>query len=309
MKSVTLELCVSWLILCAGCVSEFDAPAKLMAATAGQNIAMAGRSMQATVIDASTPDDEQNASDSVGGQPPLIINIDQSMIEQSIDGSVAPNEMTEPNDAVVLDAGLAESDSDLDAVDDMMVDDIGVVDGLVEPGPRMPNSVVSTMFAGNVSEGEIANDQCESGAVLTGLRGGLRVDESKIGRLSGVCGTPIVTADGTISVRGADVLVSRGRGQGDAFNLTCPVNEVVIGFQGREDGQLEALRLKCGRLQLDGNYLMPVAPSFTMMAGGNEGALFPEIQCPGRELATGLLTRSGSGIYAFALICDDVRRP
>ncbi|MEE2787700.1 MAG: hypothetical protein VX589_10205 [Myxococcota bacterium] len=300
--------CMACFILCASCVSDIEDGVGMDTSSRVQTD-WAGQPVKPSVIDASQRLDEMDAMRPMGGQTPLIINIDQLAEDPSTDAGLAGDLSDLRDGSTITDAESATIDGAMANVRDALnVPDASMdVDGIVPPLDRMPDSVSSTAYGGDTREGQTTNDQCEAGWVLTGVRGALMADTPEIGRLNGVCGQPIVDSTGNVSVTGVELLPVRGGGRGQEFALTCPLNEAVIGFTGRRGARLENIQLKCARLQMDGNYLMPVAPSFTMPVGTDDGRPFEAIQCPGRELAVGTLIRSSSAINALALICDDLR--
>jgi hypothetical protein len=90
------------------------------------------------------------------------------------------------------------------------------------------------------------------------------------------------------------------------WSMTCPNDEVVVGFYGRSGLILDQLGLVCGALSIEGTSVIVEETVSIGPFGGNGGSPFGE-GCPAGQIARGndLMVTDGAWVNAFALVCGE----
>jgi hypothetical protein len=168
----------------------------------------------------------------------------------------------------------------------------------------------STLQVGNMSGGIAANALCPMGQVLIGFSGALSAANGYIGKIRGQCGTLSISTSApfTISVTTGASLSTYGTFAAAPWSSFCPVNQVVVGFEGRSGLLVDRLSLHCAPLIISGPPFT-VATGFVsvlMSVGGAGGSPFSPVDCPDGQIATEARLRVGNGIDAFGLSCSTI---
>jgi hypothetical protein len=160
--------------------------------------------------------------------------------------------------------------------------------------------------------GAVYSDLCPADQLLIGFKG--TVDAAGgmtyLRSVQGVCGTLSVTGSGPykVNVTQAGQLSVRQTASAVAQSVTCPANQVIVGFGGRSGGFIDALDFRCAPLTIGG-----MSPSYTLgpgsisttgiIGGATGGSAFADIDCGAGKVAVGQAPHAGAAIDAFGLVC------
>jgi hypothetical protein len=236
------------------------------------------------------------------------------------DGGTAGSEMTADSGGEA--AVDASSDAPMDASD---ARDAKVDSSLIDSGlPKRPTGI--TMSATSVatarqtpSAGGVSyNDECGANQALVGFKG--TVDSAapadaapgptNLRSLQGVCAPLAVTAAEPYRVTtGVTTLLPVRQTPGPvAQTVTCPANQVIIGFVGRQAAYIEELQFRCAPLAISGT-----SPAFTLALGAiattgplgaaTAGTAFAAIDCPANQVAVAQAPRAGTAVDSFGMVC------
>jgi len=160
--------------------------------------------------------------------------------------------------------------------------------------------------------GTAYSDVCPANQALIGFKG--TVDAaggmSYLRSVQGVCGNLAVTGSGpyTVTVAQVGTLPVRETASAVAQSVTCPSNQIIVGFGGRSGGYIDALSFRCAPLTIGG-----AAPSYTLglgtisttgiIGGATGGSDFASIDCGAGMVAVGQAPHGGAAIDSFGLVC------
>ncbi len=153
-------------------------------------------------------------------------------------------------------------------------------------------------------------DACPAGQVVIGYQGYLHPNGYH-GKIQAQCGVPSISGSDPYTftiVPGALTPLEGAQSNGVLWKLSCPTNQVVVGFSGRSGGLLDFLSADCAPLMITGapgNYSVTIG-SVTMLPGVGDtgGNAFPDTHCPAGEVATENHLRCGDGVDAFGIGCS-----
>jgi hypothetical protein len=225
---------------------------------------------------------------------------------------------------------LADSGSDvsIDMPMDAAVDAADAGDALADSAP-LDSSVIKrptgiTMSATSVATarqtpstgGSPYNDECPANQVLVGFKGTVDTvpdggaGNTNLRSVQGVCAPLTVTATQPyrVNVGATNLLPVRQTPSTVAQTVNCPMNQVIVGFQGRTAMYIEAIQLRCAPLVISGTSPnFTVAPGNIMVSGplgaATAGAMFSPIDCPAGQVAVAQAPRAGSAIDSFGMVC------
>jgi hypothetical protein len=132
------------------------------------------------------------------------------------------------------------------------------------------------------------------------------------GRIQALCGSPgLVPGDlFTVAVGGGAALPMRGEIGDLMWTRTCPGGQVMIGFEGRAQGLLDQLVVRCAPLLISegpgGFAVITGAETSLPPIGGASGDLIPLTKCPAGAIAKAARIRAGDFIDAFGLACAEL---
>lgn len=154
--------------------------------------------------------------------------------------------------------------------------------------------------AGNSTGGAPDIGLCHDEAILTGVT--LHVDRWARG-ITGACNA--LVSHGTSVEIGAAIRSTPRIGHSGSVDATatCPAGMVVTGFSGRSGDRIDAVQLRCSRLNSNGTV---GAGSATAIVGGGGGGDFSEKSCAAPAMAVGLSGRAGADLDYLALECSTV---
>jgi hypothetical protein len=205
------------------------------------------------------------------------------------------------------DARSEVSDAQVDSGDAREADKLSDVPTGLRMGPPYPTSQLSPSPGGSNY-----TDTCPEGHVMIGVNATVDLPDSGRTYLRSVqviCGSPSIAADQGLRVTTTPsvLLPERGAVSNVPQARWCATNEIVVGFSGRAGAYVDQLALRCAPLRISGEpglYSLSVGEATTIgPAGGDGGNLFPPIDCPAGQIATGTALRVGLAIDAFGLIC------
>ena len=130
--------------------------------------------------------------------------------------------------------------------------------------------------------------------------------------MSGVCATLTVQtqAPWTISTSKAGSLPVRESAKSIAQAALCPANQVIVGFQGRSGGFIDALWFKCAPLSVGpgpGYALVIGATTDSGPIGGQTGgSQFNAIVCGANQVAVSQQPTGGNAVDSFGLACSTI---
>lgn len=160
--------------------------------------------------------------------------------------------------------------------------------------------------------GQLFEDVCPTGQVLTGFYGELLSGEDVWHRLiTGLCSVATLSSDGvggfSVSLRAGATLPTRGTSGGTPWMRSCPANQVVVGFGGRVGLYLDQLAIHCAPLVVTGSAgalsISVGSPTALEPVGGLGGSEFPDTDCPPGQVARTLRVLAAQYIDAFGLGC------
>ena len=177
------------------------------------------------------------------------------------------------------------------------------------PGPDARH--VTPQYGG-LQGGTPFDDACAADAALTGFTGAL--SSGSHGRLGGECSVLALASAGDVFVvdgSGKDPLPVRGNQGFGGWNRDCDPDEVIVGFAGRADDDIDQLVFVCAELlvleAIDGGFSLGLGPPENLGAiGGLGGQPFMQTACPIGQVATVQRIRAGMTIDAFGLGCSAV---
>lgn len=86
--------------------------------------------------------------------------------------------------------------------------------------------------------------------------------------------------------------------------MTCPADQVVIGFGGHAGTILDAISLRCAPLLIQGPpYAIALGASTDTALIGSAGQAFPQTNCLPGQIANVSRFRSSQNVDAFGLRC------
>jgi hypothetical protein len=160
------------------------------------------------------------------------------------------------------------------------------------------------------------NDECPANQALVGFKGTVdSIPEGGTGNtnlrsVQGICAPLTVSATEPyrVNVGATSLLPIRGGASAVPQTVTCPANQVVVGFQGRTAMYIEAMQFRCAPLNISGT-----TPNFTLALGAimttgplgaaTAGNTFAAIDCPANQVAVAQAPRAGSAIDSFGMVC------
>ena len=172
--------------------------------------------------------------------------------------------------------------------------------------------LTATAQYGNVQGGALFEDGCPQGEAVVGFAGWIHTFANWHGRIQVLCGSPgLVAGDAwSVAVGGGATLPLRGVIGDFEWTRTCPKDQVVIGFEGRAEGLLDELVVRCAPLLVTegaGGFAVITGAETALPAiGGKSGNPFPLTKCAAGEVATMGRIRAGDFIDAFGLGCSKV---
>lgn len=160
------------------------------------------------------------------------------------------------------------------------------------------------------SAGTTFADDCPTGQVPTGIEVsmGTGANDGIVANYRTFCSKTTVTTDKVLLSAGDTVPSTGVRGAATAVGApvrsSCPANEVIVGFEGREGTAIHALGLVCAPLNVSGASVNvgssgKVAPVGSTTAGSS----FATTLCPAFHVARGVSLRAADVIHSFALRC------
>ncbi len=164
----------------------------------------------------------------------------------------------------------------------------------------------STTVQRGVTNGTIYTDTCPGGQVVIGYN---VLYDSVVRGVQAICGTL------NVSGPAFDVTITPGitqprRGFGAMTStVTCPANQMVVGFTGSNGALIDALAFRCAPLAItpdgSGGYGLTTGTVTTLApAGGTGGGPIPNTDCPAGEFASGQTIAIGDWLFGFAQVCD-----
>jgi hypothetical protein len=166
---------------------------------------------------------------------------------------------------------------------------------------------------GSLDAGTAYDDPCPEGQAVVGYAGNLSVPAMgtpRHGQIQARCGAPNLSDGGpyVVTVGPGDTLPLRGDAGTIGWESSCPADEVVVGFVGRNGWLLDELSLRCAPLVVTGPPYDVAVGKVSQVApvGGDGGAPFPETFCAPNEIATVSRVRAGTDVAAFGLACSKV---
>ncbi len=172
--------------------------------------------------------------------------------------------------------------------------------------------LTATTLYGNLGGGTLYEDGCPQGEAVVGFAGWIHTFANWHGKIQVLCGSPgLVAGDQfTVAVGGGAALPMRGVIGDFEWSRTCPKDQVVIGFEGRAQGLLDKLIVRCAPLLVsegaDGFSLITGAETSLPPIGGESGNAIPLTKCGAGEVATMGRIRAGDFIDAFGLGCSKI---
>jgi hypothetical protein len=163
-----------------------------------------------------------------------------------------------------------------------------------------------TMLQGNTGGGTLYPDACPPGQVLVGFNAEVGASFDKIQM---VCGTLVLGDNTAVTLSAGATLPMHGNTSGTPAGSMCPVNQMVVGFEGRAGGLIDQLTLRCAPLVLTmggtGYSAAPGTVTKGNTVGGSGGTAFGPIDCAAGGVAVGANVRAGNSIDAFGLRCGN----
>ncbi len=162
------------------------------------------------------------------------------------------------------------------------------------------------------SGGTSRDDACPQGQVLIGFNGTIGTDVGYLRSVSGVCATLTMQAQApyAITTTQAASLPVRETAKAIAQAALCPANQVVVGFQGRSGGYIDAIWFKCAPLSVGpgpGYGLVVGATTDTALIGGQTGGSpFNAILCAANQVAVAQQPTGGNSVNSFGFACSEV---
>ncbi|HEY2901774.1 MAG TPA: hypothetical protein VGL59_14420 [Polyangia bacterium] len=212
----------------------------------------------------------------------------------------------------INDAGTGGDAGGQDVIDASGPDviDVGGNDAGNVSHPVVLTGAHDTMLAGNATGGGEGQDSCPAGQALIGFSGSLSmttITASVNRQITGQCG--ILTVTGTaVTAKAGATLMTLGMDGVSAWTRSCPANQVVVGFSGRNGTLIDQLVFICAPLTASaptvGAGLTAGTQTSLPLTGGTGGMPFDAVTCDAGEVASGLLIRSGTEMDAFSLICS-----
>ncbi len=201
-----------------------------------------------------------------------------------------------PSDAAAADGGPADAG----------VADANTTRALVFTG------AANTPQYGNLSGGTLYDDACLVGEALIGFAGSLSSASGYHQRISAQCGRAArIGAPGayTVKVTPGSATPPRGALPGTSpWTRTCPADQVVTGFSGRNGTLIDQLTFTCSPFVVDttGAVVAPGAPTALPAIGGPGGTAFAQTDCGAGRVATVVRLRAGDSLDAFGLACSSI---
>lgn len=153
---------------------------------------------------------------------------------------------------------------------------------------------VNSAMAGGTG-GSASSLQCDGGEVLIGIKGraGAYVDQ-----IRGICGK----VNQILMTEDEHDTESEGGNGGQTFRTQqCPSGWAVRGLRVRAGSYVDAVKIRCGRLQRTG--LVSSTRTHPIFAGGSGGSA-TTLTCPDNLPADRIRVRSASWIDRIGLRCD-----
>jgi hypothetical protein len=179
----------------------------------------------------------------------------------------------------------------------------GASDGGAPEAPRAPPAIVlvdgaDTPLRGARSDQPATRSLCPDGAIVTGFD--LATDQGLVARLQPRCGRPVVASDGVVTVPAGEPGAGGAVGEG-AVAASCPLGQVVVGFEGRSGLLVDQLAFRCAPLAATG---VDLARATTLTpVGGSGGSPMPRTECGTGMMANGAIVSQGNWIESFGLAC------
>jgi hypothetical protein len=196
--------------------------------------------------------------------------------------------------------------------------DMGIDAGVDAGAPKRPTGIVMSTTSSTTTRqapsagGAPYSDECPANQALIGFKGTVDMmgGPTNLRSVQGVCAPLVVGANPpyAIAVGATTLLPVRQTPSTVAQSVTCPTNQVIVGFDGRTAAYIEALNFKCSPLSISGT-----SPSFTLNVGtvttigpigaATAGTTFAAITCPAGQVAVAQAPHAGSAIDSFGLVC------
>lgn len=170
---------------------------------------------------------------------------------------------------------------------------------------------------GSTTAGTPYRDLCPPGEVVIGYQGTqarsptmpwLQAVQTQCGSLlvGPGPGYAITTVTGT-------VLPLRGMSGGNTWRRPCPVNQVVVGFEGRSSPYVDQLAFRCAPLTITGapgsRAISRGVITTTAPTDSSAGAPFAPIDCPAGQIAVGSSIAADNFPRSFGLFCATPSAP
>jgi hypothetical protein len=159
--------------------------------------------------------------------------------------------------------------------------------------------------------GAAYNDFCYPGHVLVGFN----IYENTgspdvVGQIEAICGTVTITPGSCqLAISPKETLTKRGTTSNAApVTQKCPLNQVIVGYQGRWGANLDQVGFGCAPLALtnDGSmYQVSVGSPitwFSPVGGSAPPGMYKDV-CPSGQVGVGTDTHAQGVILAFGLYC------
>jgi hypothetical protein len=225
-------------------------------------------------------------------------------------------------DPLLSDGGVGAADADLTTVDALVPDVVPPPDAAIVADAATSCSGTGTLacpkgvtFAdpsGTLqvggSGGAAFDEACPAGQVLVGYAGA-QAGQGYIGRLQATCGlVQISSATLAVTLAPGAALLQHGNANGMPWTITCPTDQMIVGFAGRSGLYVDQLAFKCAPLIISGQPgSYTIAPgNITNLAavGGTGGGPFPEQFCADGRVGTAHFGREGLDLDAFGVLCN-----
>lgn len=187
------------------------------------------------------------------------------------------------------------------------LDSFGLVCRAIEPAYTVETAApTTTTMVGNRTGGDLFEDACPGGMVVTGFTfagSGPLTGAGPICREALVVG-PLSAPSGITFSERFNASFFRGTRPGGSTRVECPAGEVVTGFGGRANRLVDQVALRCQQLGVDADGLTLSGGTSLTPFGGSGGSAFRMVSCPADQVATQSRVRVGDSLDAFALGCS-----
>jgi hypothetical protein len=179
-------------------------------------------------------------------------------------------------------------------------------------GIQLAEATTEALRESQTSGGTEFSDLCAGGQVLIGVQGSTADPADVVRSVQGICGALSVVESPTpgkyeVKITQSSLLPERGPTDSLKQTAMCPADQLLIGFNGRAGGLIDALEFRCASLDIVG-----ASPDFVLvlrtegdagLLGGPGGAGFSYAECSSERIAVGQSTRMAEAATAYGFHC------